>query len=242
MNNAFLVGLSRQVVLAQNFEAIANNMANVNTTGYKEERIAFHEHLAEKNQTFGQNRPVSYVTGNLMIRNFTEGPFKATQNPMDVGIVGDGWFVIETPRGERYTRNGAFKINENGEMVTNSGLRVLSQGGPVVFGPDEIGIHIASDGTISSSEGEKGRLRVVAFENKQQMKREENSVFASAETPLALETLQLKGGMLEGSNVSAISETARMIEATRDYTAVVKLIEQMQNLRRESIKQLGSGQ
>ena len=243
MENALLIGLSRQTALARNLDVIANNMANMRTAGYKGEELMFQEFLmpvAREQDMPGRDKILSYVIDKGLARDFAEGPFQPTNNPMDVAISGKGWFVVETPQGERYTRDGAMKINDRGEMVTTEGFRVLGDGGPIVFGPDETDVNIAPDGTVSSSEGEKGRLRIVAFQNEAAMLREGDNVFSSPEAPTIPEFVRLNSGMLEGSNVRAVVETARMIDVTRAYASTVQMIERMQEMRRDAVERLGA--
>lgn len=243
MNDPILIGLSRQIALKQNLDIIANNMANINTRGFKGEELIFQEHLVrpDSRQATARDRiALHYAIDNGMSRDFSQGPFQATGNPMDVAMENKGWFVVETPQGERYTRNGAFTLNEQGEMVTSAGYRILGNGGPITFGPSETSVNITTDGMVSSNEGEKDRLRVVTFKNEARMLREGNNVFSSPEAPLDAETVRLAAGMLEGSNVKAVIETTRLIEVTRAYANTSKTIDQMDSLRRNAIERLGS--
>ena len=124
MENTLLIGLSRQIALQRELDVVANNVANMNTTGYKADGAIFEEYLMPQAQAAGfqgADRRVSYVQDRATWRDFGAGPIRPTGNPLDVAIYGDAFFVVQTPRGERYTRNGAFQINAQGELVTSAG-------------------------------------------------------------------------------------------------------------------------
>lgn len=244
MENALLIGLSRQTALARELDVIANNMANMRTAGYKGEHLVFEEYMMpvarEQDLPEGDGR-LSYVVDVGLARDFSEGEFEHTGNPLDVAIVGKGWLVVETGEGQRYTRDGGLKISPDGDLVTGAGHRVLGEGGAISFSPGERDIAIASDGTISTATGEKGRLRVVRFDDETLLEKTGGNLFTSDATPSAAnEEARLRQGVIERSNVKPVLETARMIEVTRAYTSVATALEQMQTLRRDAIEQLGS--
>lgn len=243
MENALLVGLSRQVALKRQMNVLANNLANMNTAGYKTGSMLFEEHLmpvARMNDLTGDDKRISFVLDNSVYRSFSEGSFEQTGNEYDVAISGDGWLVVQTPEGERYTRNGQLKLNADGELVLPTGQQVLGNGGPIVFGPDESGVEIAHDGTISTSQGIKDRLRVVQFQNNATLKNEGDTLFSSEVQPLPAENIRVIQGAVEKSNVQPILEMTRMIETVRAYTSMAQTMSQAQDLRRDAIEQLGT--
>ncbi|MDA7948888.1 MAG: flagellar basal-body rod protein FlgF [Hyphomicrobiaceae bacterium] len=243
MENALLIGLSRQVALRRQMDVVANNLANMNTAGYKSGSLMFEEHLmpvAEMNELTGQDRKVSFVLDTSVYRSFTEGNFEQSGNDLDVALSGDGWFVVQTPEGDRYTRNGQLKLNADGQLVSPAGYPVMGEGGPITFGPNEAGIEIATDGTISTSEGPRGRLRVVQFDNNAALKKEGETLFTTDAQPNDAEDIRVLQGVIEKSNVQPISELTRMIETVRAYTSVTQTVSQAQDLRREAIERLGT--
>src|SRR5262249_48803913 len=148
MENTLLIGLSRQIALQRELDVVANNVANMNTTGYKADGSVFEEYLMPGAQAAGfqgADRRVSFVQDRATWRNFSAGPIRPTGNPLDVAISGDAFFVVETARGERYTRNGAFQINAQGELVTSDGDRVVGDGGPIQFQSTDNSISINPD-------------------------------------------------------------------------------------------------
>ena len=182
MENTLLIGLSRQIALQRELDVVANNVANMNTTGYKADGAIFEEYLMPGAQGAGfqgADRRVSYVQDRATWRDVGSGPIRPTGNPLDVAIDGDAFFVVQTPRGERYTRNGAFQINAQGELVTTTGDRVVGDGGPIQFQSTDNSISINPDGTITAREGgdsrndsARGRLRLVRFDNVQRLQKE----------------------------------------------------------------------
>ena len=128
MENALLVGLSRQMALNHELDVVANNIANIDTTGYKADNALFGQYLMPRasDQSFaGQDRRISFVQDRASWIDMSQGAIQRTGNPLDVAIDGKGYLVVQTPRGQRYTRNGAFSINGVGQLVTSDGDQVL---------------------------------------------------------------------------------------------------------------------
>src|SRR5262249_33964250 len=129
MQNALLVGLSRQMSLQHEMAVVANTIANIDTNGFKADFSLFEEYLIRggRDPNFhAADSPVSFVHDRGTLIDLNQGPFQRTGNPLDVAINGDGFLVINTPQGERYTRNGALEINPQGELVTSEGYQVLA--------------------------------------------------------------------------------------------------------------------
>lgn len=242
MENALLVGLSRQMVLRRQMDVHANNMANVNTAGFKRDDLLFEEYLmpeARMSDARGEDARISFVQDPAVYGNFQEGTFTKSGNELDAAISGDAWFVAQTPEGERYTRNGQFKLSSEGELVTPSGHPVLGEGGPIVFGPNESGIEIAKDGTISTNQGQRGQLRLVSFENNNELEKEGSLMYSTDAVPQPAGEAEVLQGMVEKSNVQPVMEMTRMIETARAYSSVAKAMEQTSQLRQTAIQRLG---
>lgn len=250
MDNALLVGLSRQVALRRELDVIANNIANLNTTGFKGESVMFEQFLdptARHEQFPGSDRRIAFVMDRATLQNFAQGPLQRTEAPLDVAIDGSGFFALQTPNGERYTRAGNFHLNPQGQLVTNSGHLVLGQGGPIVFEPTDTNIAIAADGTISASNalgqiGDRGKLRLVTFANPNQLTPQGDSVWSAGDgvAPQVATTATTRAvqGALEKSNVQAVREMNRMLEVTRAYTTVSSMQQRTDELRRKAIEKL----
>src|ERR1700694_3060548 len=123
MENTLLIGLSRQMTLERQIDVVANNVANVNTSGYKADRSLFQEFLtsgAHEDNFLGRDGRVSSVQDRATFHDFSQGPTEETKNPLDVAIDGGGFLVVQTPAGARYTRDGGLQINNPGHVVTAS--------------------------------------------------------------------------------------------------------------------------
>jgi flagellar basal-body rod protein FlgF len=252
MENALLVGLSRQTALQRELDIVANNIANLNTTGFKADGAVFSEFLppgASLDQFAAPDRRLSFVQDRMSWHDMSQGTVQTTGNPLDVAIDGDGMLVVQTARGERYTRNGALQISNTGELVTSSGDKVLGENGPIVFQLTDRDIVINKDGTIKVREGislnsdsTRGKLRLVTFENPQQLRKDGASTFMAPDgvtpQPLPDARAHVMQGALEKSNVRSVIEMTRMIELTRAYTEVATMLQQQNDLRKNSIQQL----
>ena len=241
MENALRIGLSRQMALQTQMNVIANNLANLNTAGFKRDLVQMEEFpipVAEMTELSGQDKKLSYTHDRAVVKNMSTGPIRQSGNELDVAISGEGWFTINTPNGERYTRNGEFKLNQEGTLVTNEGLPVLSEAGEINFGPNETNITIARDGTISSSDGIKGKLKLVTFENEQDLKKEGFNLFSSPNPANPLAAPNLMQGMVEQSNVKPVLELTKMIETVRAYTSQARTIQKTEELKTDAINKL----
>jgi flagellar basal-body rod protein FlgF len=241
MENALLIGLSRQTALARELDVIANNVANVTTNGFKARDARFREYLmpiARADAFPLPDRPLSYVIDADTPLDMSSGAIEPTGNPLHAAIRGEGFFAVQTPAGERYTRNGAFEINGQGQLVTSDGHLVLGQSGPITIGPEETGLSIAPDGAVLTSQGERGRIRLVRFEQPQALENVGANLFSSAEPPEVAANARVEGGALERSNVKAVLEMSRLMDVNRAYTSLSSMLSRMDELQRQAINRL----
>lgn len=217
--------------MERHMETIANNIANASTSGFKGEQLMFVEFLAQNTE----GEPVSYVQDIAVVRDFGEGEFVTTSSPLDVAIHGKGWFVIDTPDRQAYTRNGHFSLNDQGQMVTSGGHPVLdSNGTPISFGPNETGIQISADGTISTSAGVKAQLDVVTFEDEKELDKASESLFITDAVPNKALEAKVVQGMIEGSNVKPVVEITNMIWAMRSYQSAQEVVKGNDEILRDA--------
>ena len=224
VENVSYIGLSQQVALHQQMNASANNLANMNTTGFKSQRVIFLEYL---NKSQGKQEGVRQVSDFASYRDTSTGTMRQTFNDLDVALQSDGFFAVTTNTGTRYTRDGSFALNQNREIVTQTGYRVQDESGaPIVIPPEARKININSDGTISTETGPVGRLKVVSFENPQALNERGDNLYSApvtlAETPV--EAPRIVQGALESSNVNPILEVNRMVEILRSYQATQRML------------------
>jgi flagellar basal-body rod protein FlgF len=250
MENTLLIGLSRQVTLERQIDVIANNVANVNTNGYKADKSLFQEYLspvAHADNFIGRDRLFSYVQDRATWRDFSPGSTEQTGNPLDLTVDGTGFLAVQTPAGERYTRNGSLQINGQGQLSTTDGQLVLGTGGPITFQPNDRDIVISADGTVTVREGintltdaVRGKLRVVNFAAPQQLVKEGANLY-SAPAGVAAQadtTSVVRQGFIEKSNVSAVAEMSHLMEASRAYTQIAQLMQQQSDMRTTAIDKL----
>jgi flagellar basal-body rod protein FlgF len=250
MENTLLVGLSRQVALERQLGVVANNIANVNTTGYKSDTAIFEEYLksgAHNDDFSGSDQRLSFVVDRATIHDFGQGPVERTGNALDLALDGNAFFVVQVNGEERYTRNGAFQINAQGQLVTNDGHQVIGANGPVAFQRGDQDISIARDGTITVREGNntnvdsvRGKLRLVSFEQPQTLSKQGANLFAAPNGAVAnaATNFGVRQGSIEKSNVNGVTEMARMIEVMRAYTGIANMIQQLNEIRKASIDRL----
>jgi flagellar basal-body rod protein FlgF len=248
MENALLIGLSRQTILERQLDVVANNIANVNTSGFKADTSLFEEYLmpgAHEDNFVGSDRRVSYVQDRGTFRDMSQGPVAETKNPLDLAISGNGFLVVQTAAGERYTRDGGLQLNNQGQLVTAAGDPVLGNSGPIVLQPTDHDVNVSPDGTITVVEGTgrtdalRGKLRLVSFADAQKLLKEGSNLYSAGEGAAQADTKsQLQQGYVEKSNVNAVTEMSRMIEVTRAYTQIATMLQQESDLHKSAIEKL----
>jgi len=239
MENGIYIGISRQAALRRQMDVVANNLANVNTPAYRAERMVFQEFLMKPPQ---DQTGYSYVQDVGQYRSTENGPITATGNELDVALNGEGYFVVDTPLGERYTRHGRFQLDANGFVVTTEGHQVLSDAGPIQIPPQSTSIEINGDGSISTDVATLGKLQVVQFEDDQEPKRGANGLYTTEQDPQVATDVQLVQGSLEQSNVVAVLEITRMIEISNAHNSLRKILENEDERNRTMIRRLGQSQ
>ena len=237
MENAIYAALTRQSGLLREMRSVANNIANASTTGYRSEGLIFSEYIED----LGPDAPsLSMATARVRETLQSQGAMAMTGGTFDLAIEGEGFFMIQTPGGQRLTRAGSFTPNENGDLVTMDGYQVLDAGGAPVFVPQGTGpIGIASDGTISADGTPIGQVGIFMPVDMAGMIREDGVRFrADAGTEPALDGRMLQG-FLEESNVDPILQVTRMIEVQRAYELGQSFIDKEDERIRGVIRALG---
>jgi len=215
MDNATYATLTRQSGLLREMQTVANNIANASTTGFRSEGVIFSEYV----RALGPDAPsLSMATAAVRETSQAQGAMAQTGGTFDIAIEGEGFFLIETPQGERLTRAGHFAPNADGDLVTADGYRVLDAGGAPVFVPQGVGqVGIAPDGTMSANGAPVGQIGLFLPIDPMGMIREDGVRFradAGYEPALGGRMIQ---GFLEDSNVDPIQQITRMIEVQRAY-------------------------
>ncbi|HRJ69475.1 MAG TPA: flagellar basal-body rod protein FlgF [Beijerinckiaceae bacterium] len=242
MENIAPISLSRHIALQRAMDVIANNVANSATNGFKRRSGMFNEHVAPRARADSlrpADRAISFVIDRGSTLDLSQGAADRTGNPLDVTIKGDAFFVVRTSSGERYTRNGALSLDARGELVTSDGHAVLAEQGPLAFTAADRDIAIAADGTVSTAQGVRGRLKLAAFTRPSVLENIGGNLFSAREAPRpASAEIRLESGVLEKSNVSPVVEISRMIEVSRAYTSLAQSMQRGDDLRRSAITKL----
>jgi len=215
MDNSIYAALSRQSGLMQEMQTVANNMANVSTTGFRREGVVFSEYISDA----GKDAPslsMAYAHGRRI--DLAQGPLSATGDTLDFAIEGDGFFMVETPSGNQLTRAGSFLRSPEGELVTPDGYRVLDTGGSPIFLPADQGpIALAEDGTLSARGAPLAQVGVFMPEDPKELVHQAGTRFTAQNGTVPVDAPRLMQGFVEQSNVDPVSEISRMIEVQRAY-------------------------
>lgn len=241
MENAQLISLSRQIALQRQMDVVANNMANINTTGFKAESLLFEDYtmpVARDNEYAGLDHDLHYTEDWSTIHDMTSGSIEQTGNPLDVALNGNGFLTVQTPAGPRYTRNGSMEIDASGTLVDQTGNPVLGESGPITFDDADTDITISDNGTVSTSQGTKGKLAIVEFVDPQALSREGNNYYNGPAGQPATATRVVQGS-IERSNVSGVSTMADMIRVERAYQTLANMMQRQDDLRSTAIQRLG---
>jgi flagellar basal-body rod protein FlgF len=241
MSDGIYAALSGALAQERNLQVTANNVANSNTSGYKADRPSFYETLTKVKNPKALAPSLRYVHVADVQIDHQAGSFKLTERPLDVALQGDGFFTIETPKGERYTRAGSFVVDQEGTLRTLGGYRVLGEAGPVTVKGRELKVPqntrevaINPDGTVRADNVEVGKLKLVRFTDlKHDLIKDGLTWFTTANNaqPLAVEkTTTCEQGYLEDSNINPVAGMIEMIVVQRSFDALQKVIQAFHDL------------
>lgn len=241
MDNAMYVALSRQMTLRRELDIVANNIANVDTTGFKVEGTMVRTDPSTGAKMVDGPASLKFVIDDGVTRDFGQGTLRQTGGSFDLGIEGQGFFKIQTDAGERYTRDGRFTLSPEGKLTTQAGDAVQGQAGEIVINPELGAVSIAADGTVSQGVTKVGKIDVVTFDDLAGLSKTGDNQFRNASNlqPQVSTAARVHQGMLEGSNVNSILQVTRLIEISRAYESMARTIEKSAELSRRSIERLG---
>lgn len=238
MDNAGYTTLTRQAGLLAEMQAVANNIANASTTGFRREGVIFSEFIAALDT---DDPSLSMATGDVRDTRMEQGPVTQTGGAFDFAIEGEGFFMIEGPLGPMLTRAGSFTPNAAGELVTPDGFRLLDGGGAPIFIPPDAGnIAVAADGTVSADGDPISELGLYLPADANDIRHRDGVRFeVPSGTQPVIEGAVIMQGFLENSNVNAIGEIARMIEIQRSYEQGQSFLEKEDERIRGVLRTLG---
>jgi len=242
MDNALYVGLSRQMVLKRQMDIVANNIANADTNGFKVESLMTKEVPGPPAFTLEGPRPIKFVGDDGVARDFGQGALRRTDAPFDMAVDGQGFFKVTTKAGDRFTRDGHFRLDDNGNLTTQSGDPVADDGGgQIVLDPLKGEVTVAADGTVSQGTDRVAKIGVYQFANLGALEKTGDNLYknSSNQQPTPATAAKVRQGMLEGSNVNSILEITRMIEVSRAYEQTTQMMSSEADLSRNSVARLG---
>ncbi len=235
MDAATYVTLTRQSGLMREMQVVANNIANLSTTGFRREGVIFAEYVAAVDD--GPSLSMAYATGRNI--DLTQAEVVPTGGAYDLAIQGEGFFLVQTPDGDRLTRAGSFTANAEGGLVTADGNALLDLGGaPVQLPPGARDVAVAQDGTVSVAGQAVARVGLWQPTNPLSMRYQAGTLFSADGVEPAEGAVMLQG-FLEGSNVNPVSEIARMITVQRAYEMGQGFLDREDNRTRTVIQTLG---
>lgn len=247
MLNGLYVATSGMMMQEKIVSSISNNLANVHTNGYKKDSYTFKNYVAKATRY-----PENIIRGSLYNKtinnvvqldknynDYSSGPIHQTGNKLDLAL-GDpkSFFTVETPFGLRFTRDGAFSLNSNNELVTSDGYRVLSNNNqPITINGD---VSILADGSILINGVQTDQLAIITFDDMDKLQKSGRNLFSAIDIlPQESENPQLMQGYIEGSNVNAVSEMVKMIEAHRGFETYQRVIATIDQLNDKASNEIG---
>lgn len=219
-------------------DLIAHNISNANTSGFREERLAFDERPNPENSNL--TIPLSATTQATVYLNFNQGEIVHTGNMLDVAIEGNGFLEVQAPEGNAYTRNGSLVLDSEGYLVTTSGHRVMGASGAIrINGHGEV--VISDSGTVTQEGIERGRLKVVDFSDRTRLDSVGSGLYKpmSGVTSSEVASPKILQNSLEMSNVKVLTNMVQLIDASKQFQAYQQILNNQSRLDREAVSGLG---
>ncbi len=229
MDQGIYTAAAGAIAMEDRLNVISNNIANLNTTGFKKDQMSFEQYMKQLDTSSlypGQYRtvPIDVVAVSSSIDLSAGAPVK-TGNVLDIAVMGEGFFVVNTDKGTRYTRAGSFQLSTENTIITPQGYRVQGNGGDITIDPEKSNIVIDSTGMITQDQDELSTLQIVKIPP-EALERQGNNLFSVKEgfMPQPVESVSLVQGSIEKANVEPILEMVEMIAASRAYESFQKVI------------------
>lgn len=240
MNSGLYAALTGAISATERLDSIANNIANAATTGFKRDRISFESILSGTTASAVNDDPV--FVGEAHTIDYSIGPQRQTNNPLDLAIQGDGFFSVRTPQGTAYTRQGSFRVDAVGQLVTPEGHQVLANGAPITIPRTAKTINIDSSGGLSADGAAIARIDLVDFPRPYALEKQGASLYTfQGQNGQILRGTngRIAQGYLEDSNISTVQEMVQMIATNRHYEACTKVIRGFDDITGKAVNDLG---
>jgi flagellar basal-body rod protein FlgF len=241
MNLATNIAASRLIAAQRAMDVVAQNLANADTPGYKEERMLFTDWLGRQGSAASAagEASVAYVQDRATWREQAAGALTHTGNPFDLALTSNGYFTVATPNGPRLTRNGRFGLLPDGTLTDMAGNAVLDDGGqPIRLAPTDTDVTIAGDGTLSSVNGQLGKIGVVQPTDPMRVTAEGGTLFRADVPTTPVTAPGVVQGAVEGSNVQPVLEVTRMMDGLRQFQFVSALVQAEDDRQQSAIDKL----
>ena len=242
MDNVMYVGLSRQMTLRRELDVLSNNIANADTAGFKVESLMVETEARNLPAEAGGRAPVKFALDSGVARDFGQGALKQTMAPLDLAIEGQGFFQVAAPEGTRFTRDGRFGMDAQGRLVNASGYAVLDAGGgESSFDQKKWQPTIAADGAVSQNGEAIGKVGVVRFASLSALAKDGQGLYRNASNlqPEPAADARVRQGMVEASNVKPVTQITQLIEVSRAYESIARMMAATSDLSSRSIERLG---
>jgi flagellar basal-body rod protein FlgF len=235
VDNSIYIVLSKQMATFRKMDMVANNIANVNTTGFQAERMLFNDYLVNdgnrNNMAFAQDIATYHERG--------QGALRLTGNELDFAIEGEAYFMVRLPNGEvGYTRAGDMRLDGQGFIIDAQGRELLdNEGNPIQLNPEDEKIVVGDDGTVLVNGQQRVIIGMAEFENPQLLQQYGGNAMIAANGAAPIippQDSRMMQGMLEDSNASPIQELVEMTMVSRGVTNTAKFIEVMYDLQRKT--------
>ncbi|QFU17656.1 flagellar basal-body rod protein FlgF [Microvirga thermotolerans] len=240
MQSSLYVALSAQVALEKRLNTVANNIANINTGGYRAEEVKFETVLSQAGLG-----GVAFASSGETYTSRRPGAVTRTDNPLDVAIQGDAWLSVSTPSGIVYTRDGRMKMSETGELQTMDGYAVLDPGGaPILLNPQDGEPTIGRDGMIHQRNNQIGALGLFKLDSRSQLTRYGSSGVKSSLPATVVQdftAVSVQRGYAEGSNVNPVMELTKLIMISRTFDNAAAAVSETESSLMSAIRTLGPG-
>lgn len=249
MGDGIYTALTGAVAQQQNLDVIANNVANVTTSGYRADRAVFREFLAgaQRNNNPAVNeqtqRPDHFVQVGSVTHDQTDGALRLTGNNLDFALSGEGFFVVATPQGERLTRAGSFMLRPDGKLSTHDGHDVIGDNGhPIRLPGTAAQVQVGLDGSIQVDGQAINKFKLVRAPDPSKLDKESSTYFLPMQGMelAAAKNVQVTQGHLEASNVNAVAGLNELITVNRSFDALQRVIETFQKLDERTARELGA--
>lgn len=244
MQSGIYVGLSSQIALERRLTTIADNIANMNTAGFRATEVKFDEVLSQTGNDL--RAKVAFVSQGNDYLSTRNGEVQQSGNPLDFAVKGDAWFAIDTPAGQVLTRDGRFSMKETGELVSIQGYPVLDSGGaPIQLNPNGGTPQVGLDGRVKQDGSIVGSIGVFTANLDAGYLRYENSGVIAVETPQPVvdsTEIGVMQGYVEHSNVNALTEMTQLIQVNRAFESISSLLQTSEDTLRQAVKTLGGSQ